>query len=109
MRAEDRSGWLLSAPYVAFLLAFAAVISAAERPRLAVLTAQRTVRAALRRRGYPVSRLRCRRLADRRVTCALSADRRGKRLSGAATVMMRAADRRVRYVLRTRLRALARG
>ena len=78
-------------------------------PRLAVLTAQRTVRAALRRRGYPVSRLRCRRLADRRVTCALSADRRGKRLSGTATVTMRAADRRVRYVLRTRLRALARG
>jgi hypothetical protein len=75
-------------------------------PRLAVLTAQRAVRAALGRRGYPVSRLRCRRLADRRVTCALTADRRGKRLSGAATVTMRAADRRVRYVLRTRVRAL---
>ena len=73
-------------------------------PRLALLTAQRTVRSALRRRGFPVSRIRCARAADRRVTCAVSAHRRGRRLSGTATVTMRAADRRVRYVLRTRVR-----
>jgi hypothetical protein len=91
------------------VIAIAGARAASPLPRLAVLTAQRTVRAALRRRGYPVSRLRCRRLADRRVTCALTADRKGKRLSGAATVTMRAADRRVRYALRTRLRAVSRG
>jgi hypothetical protein len=90
-------------------IAVAGTTAASRLPRLAVLTAQRAVRAALRRRGYPVSRLRCRRLADRRVTCALSADREGNRLSGAATVTMRAADRRVRYVLRTRLRPIVRG
>ena len=72
-------------------------------PRLAVLTAQRAVRAALRRRGYPVSRLRCRRTADRRVACALSARKAGRTLSGTATVTMRAADKRVRYALKTRV------
>jgi hypothetical protein len=72
-------------------------------PRLAVLTAQRAVRSALRRRGYPVSRLRCRRTADRRVACVLSARKAGRSISGTATVTMRAADKRVRYVLKTRV------